>query len=181
MKDIQLITQQFNNAQEFNNELSDYLDTNMMFGSKTPKEWKKEFFIELPENIDFENVIQISAELFTKYQRASYLRDKETMQLTILEQSRIDKYNTAYNNVRTEHEEKFNKGLAAESCKIAANLAVKDLEDAISNQKVAKDFWKSMCDTLVELRKLVDMMGYALANDARIGRELNIYGARNEK
>lgn len=181
MKEIESIAKQFNNAQDFNGQLSSYLNDNLKFGDKSPKEWKQYFFVRLPDNIDFPNLVDIAAEIFDKYQRAASLRDKETMQLTILEQSRIDKYHTAYQGARDEHEKKFNKGLAAKSCEVAANLAVKDLEDAISNQKVAKDFWKTTCDCLTELRKLLEMMGYALSNDARVDRAFNVYGGNKNE
>lgn len=175
MINIDKFSEEFRKAQEFNNSLASYLDENLKFGQKTPKEWKQYFFIKLPENIDFHNLIEINREIFIKYQQAAAYRDKETIQLTMLEQTKIDKYNTVYNDVRTKHEQKFNKGLAADSCRIAAELEIKDLRDAISNQKVTRDFWKSTCDVLTELRKLVEQMGYALASDAKISREMNFY------
>ena len=181
MEDIKTITKQFNNAQDFNHQLASYMDLNLKFGDKSPKEWKQYFFVKLPEHIEFENLIQIAGEIFNKYQQASALRDKETMQLTILEQSIKDKRNLAYQTARDDHEKKFNKGLAAKSCEVAADLAVKDLEDAISNQKVAKDFWKSTCDCLTELRKLLEMMGYALSNDVKINRDFNVYGGNKNE
>lgn len=181
MKEIETITKQFNASQDFNKQLSSYLDKNLKFGDKSPKEWKQYFYVKLPSRIEFANLVEISAELFNKYQQASSFRDKETMQLTILEQSRIDKFHTAYQSVRDDHEKKFNKALAAKSCEVSANLAVKDLEDAISNQKVAKDFWKTTCDCLTELRKLLEMMGYALSNDARVSRDFNVFGGNKNE
>ena len=66
--------------------------------------------------------------------------------------------------------------LAAESCKVAATLAVGDLENAISNQKVIHSFWVKTCDTLTEMRKLLELVGYALAGDARVQRDIVIRG-----
>ena len=180
MKDIEAITEQFNNAQSFNDNLSGYLNDNLKFGDKSPREWKKHFFVKLPSHIEFNNLVEIASEIFTKYQQASAMRDKENMQLTILEQSIKDKHNAAYQHARDEHEKKFKKGLSAKSCEVAADLAVKDLEDAISNQKVARDFWKSTCDTLTELRKLLEMMGYALSNDARVSKGFTVLGGNKD-
>lgn len=181
MKQIAEITTQFNNAQEFNTKLSTYLDDNLKFGDKSPKEWKQYFFVKLPAHIEFENLVELASEIFRKYQMASALRDKQTMQLTILEQSSKDKFHTAWQTARDEHEKRFNKGLAAKSCEVAANLAIKDLEDAISNQKVAQNFWKTTCDCLTELRKLLEMMGYALSNDARVSRDFNVFGGNKNE
>ena len=180
MKEIETIAKQFNNAQEFNSKLNEYLNANLRFGDKSPKEWKQHFFIKIPEQIEFHNLVELASEIFIKYQQAAALRDKENMQLTLLEQSVKDKYNTAYQKARTDHEQKFNKGLAARSCEIAADLAVKDLEDAISDQKVARDFWKATCDTLTELRKLLEMMGYALSNDVKVSRDFNVFGGNKQ-
>jgi hypothetical protein len=174
MKEIEEVVKQFSEAQEFNSELSKYLDANFKFSGKSAKEWKKHFLVKIPEEITLATIVSISSELFTKYQLAAALRDKETMQLTIMEQSRIDKYNSAYQIARNDHEKKFNKGLAAKSCEIEATIAVKDLEDALSNQRLAKDFWKATCDSLTELRKLLEIMSYALSNDVKLNRDINI-------
>jgi hypothetical protein len=182
MNDIEKVISQFNNAQEFNSTLKAFLDKDMYLGSKTPKEWKRFFLIKLPEDIEeinFQTIIAASADIFTKYQQAASLRDRETIQLNILEQSKADKYNEAYQIVRVEHENKFNKGLSARSCEIAASLAIKDIEDAITNQKLVKEFWKQTCETLTELRKLLEIMGYALSNDVRINRDFNVISKHN--
>jgi hypothetical protein len=91
--------------------------------------------------------------------------------MTILEQAKFEKYHTAYQAARSRTEKEFGKPLAAESCKVEATLATKHLEDAIANQKVIKDFWNKTCETLTELRKLVEVMGYALSGDAKVSRD----------
>lgn len=183
MEGIEKIAKQFNDAQEFNTQLKEYLNSELMLGSKTPKEWRRYFTIKLPEDagqINFQTLVEVSAEIFSKYQQAASIRDREIIQLTILEQSRIDKYNVAYQEARDQHENKFKKGLSAKSCEVTASLAIKDIEDAISNQRIAKEFWKSTCDMLTELRKLLEMIGYALANDAKINRDFNVVTKRDE-
>lgn len=183
MEGIEKIAKQFNDAQEFNDSLKNYLDTNLNLGNKTPKEWRRYFKISLPEDsgqINFQTLITASAEIFMKYQQAASIRDREIIQLTVLEQARTDKYNTAYQRARDEHENKFKKGLSAKSCEVTASLAIKDIEDAISNQKLAKEFWKSTCDMLTELRKLLEMIGYALANDAKVNRDFNIVTKKDD-
>ena len=177
MEGLEKIAKQFNDAQEFNIQLKEYLNSYLMLGTKTPKEWRRYFTIKLPEHaseITFQAIIDASAEIFTKYQQAASLRDRETIQLTILEQSRIDKYNVAYQQARDDHEGKFKKGLSAKSCEVTASLAIKDIEDAISNQRLTREFWKSTCDMLTELRKLLEMIGYALSNDVKVNRDFNI-------
>jgi len=180
MEEIEGMISQFRSAQEFNAALNDYLNDNLKFGDKSPKEWKKYFRVKIPDEITFPVLIKLAAEIFEKYQIAAMLRDKETIQLTIIEQSRIDKYNMAYQQAQDESRQKFKKNLAAKSCEIAADLATKDIEDAISHQKIAKDFWKGTCDTLTELRKLLESMGYALSNDVRVNRDFNIRGEKGK-
>jgi hypothetical protein len=176
MKDMERISKKLKNTNEFLEKLGKYLDENFrLTGSSgkqyTVEDWKKFFHIDIPDEINFMVIVNLAAEIFDKYQKASYFRDKQIIQMSILEQSRSDKYNTAYQIARTTNEEKFNKPLAAESCKVAATLAVKDLEDAISNQKVIKDFWNKTCDTLTELRKLVEVICRALSGDSYIQRD----------
>jgi hypothetical protein len=126
-------------------------------------------------------IVDLASQIFKLYQTASYFRDKQTIQMAVLEQTKSDKYNTAYNTARTENEIKFGKPLAADSCKVAATLEVKELEGAIANQKVVRDFWKKTCDTLSELRKLVELMGYALSSDSRVNKDMVVknYGGEH--
>lgn len=166
---------------EFLDELSDYIDGHFSLPGEDKtkfnlKQWKDFFRIEIPEEITFPILISLSGEVARKYQQASYFRDKQQIQLAILEQSRSDKYNLAYNQTRRDSEEKFKKPLAAESCKIAAILAVNELDEALKNQRVIKDFWDGTCKTLTEVRKILETIGFALSGDARIQREYVVKG-----
>jgi len=166
---------------EFLEKLGAYLDENFkIFGAsgtgKSVEDWKTHFHIEIPDEVTFPVLVDLASQVFEKYQIAAYFRDKQTIQMSILEQTKSEKFNSAYQSARTENEEKFGKPLAAESCKVSATLATKDLEDAISNQKVVRDFWNKTCDTLTELRKLLELMGYALSGDARINRDFVVKG-----
>jgi hypothetical protein len=180
MKDIDRIVQKFKDAQDFNYKLSEHLKESLVLDGKTPYQWKKHFKVDIPDEVNPMIILELCADVFTKYQEAAMYRDKQTMQLTILEQSKEDKYNFAFHKARKDHEEKFKKNLSAKSCEIEATLAIKDIKDAIANQKIVKDFWKSTCDTLTELRKLLEMMGFALNTDARINNEVKFYGHNKE-
>jgi hypothetical protein len=94
----------------------------------------------------------------------------------VLEQTQRDKYNQVYNSVRTEHLRITKKALGVDSCKVAAQLAVRDVEDAISNQRIVKDFWTKTCETLVETRKLLEIAGRALTGDSHLNRDIVIKG-----
>jgi len=170
------IARKLQGTQEFCDAVAVHLKTNFFVEGKTMEHWKKYFKVDIPDNIAFENIIGLSQEIWMKYQRAAYFRDSQQVQLAIMEQSKSDRYNTTYNDIRSDTQEKTGRPLAAESCKIAATLAVKDLDGAISNQKVIHNFWVKTCDTLVELRKLLELMGYALSGDARIQRDMVIRG-----
>jgi len=181
MSDISKIVKKLNDTSEFLEKLGVYLDENFKIAGLTGEgysieEWKIHFLVKIPDEVTFPVLVKLAAEVFEKYQRAAYFRDKQTIQMSIMEQTKSEKFNGAYQNARHENEQKFGKPLAAESCKIAATLATKELDDAISNQKVVRDFWNKTCDTLTELRKLLELMGYALSGDARINRDFIVKG-----
>lgn len=176
MSDLQRISKKLKDTNDFLSELGSYLDDNFrLTGSSgkqfTVEDWKKFFHIKIPDEINFMTVISVASDIFDKYQKASYFRDKQIIQMSILEQAKSDKYHKAYQHARTENEKKFNKPLAAESCKTAALLEVKELEDAIANQKVIKDFWNKTCDTLTELRKLLEIICRALSGDSYVQKD----------
>lgn len=175
MKKLDEIKQQVNQSQEFLNELQEYLGKSLLIEGKTMREWKRHFYIKIPDEITFPSVIILAAEVAQKYQEAASYRDEQTVQLTILEQTRADKYNEAYNKARTQST-KSGKPLAAESCKVAACLEVQEIESALSSQRVIRDFWTKTCDTLVEIRKLLETVGRALGGDAWTNRDFVVKG-----
>jgi hypothetical protein len=114
-----------------------------------------------------------------KYQRAAFFRDSQQVNLAIMEQNKAEKYHTEFQHIRIKHQEQFGKPLAAESCKSAALLAIKDIESAIGNQKVIHTFWVKTCDTLTEMRKLIELCGYALSGDSRVQRDFVVRGGEH--
>ncbi len=170
------ITQKLTETQEFCLSVEKHISDKFIVAGKTMREWKRYFRVDVPDDINFMTMIGLGKEIWDKYQKAAYFRDSQQVQLAIMEQAKSDKYNTEYNHVRSQTQQDTGKPLAAESCKIAATLAVKDLDAAIANQRVIHNFWVKTCDTLTELRKLLELMGYALAGDARIQRDVVIRG-----
>ncbi len=170
------IAKKLQETQEFCTAVKGHLDENFLVEGKKIVEWKKYFKIDIPDEMSFASIVNLGQEIWIKYQRAAYFRDAQQVQLAIMEQSKSDKYNTTYNDLRADTQQKTGKPLAAESCKIAATLAVSELDNAISNQKVIHTFWVKTCDTLTELRKLLELMGYALSSDARIQKDFVVRG-----
>jgi hypothetical protein len=186
-EDTENIKGRLEDTKEFLAELNSYLDENFKIIGNSGKGysidvWRKQFIVNIPpaDEITFPTLVALSAEIFKKYQQAAYYRDKQGVQMTVLEQAKFEKYHTAYQSARNRTEKEFGKPLAAESCKVEATLATKHLEDAIANQKVIKDFWNKTCETLTELRKLIEIMGYALSGDAKVGRDF-VVRAKSEE
>lgn len=169
---VEEIAQDLQEAQEFNGNLREFLLENFIIEDKTMTQWKRYFYVRIPEDVSFPVIIRLTQEVARKYQEASRFRDEFTVQLAILDQNKSTKYHAAFNEARTDHEVRHNKPLAAESCKSAASVAIKDVELAISNQKIIKDFWVETCRTLVEMRKHIEAMGRALAGDSWTQRDM---------
>ena len=178
MESLDKLAKRLNETQEFCFAVGDHLKEGFLIENKTMIAWKKYFRIKIPEEINFSTLVALAQEIMTKYQRAAFFRDSQQVTLAIMEQSKLEKYHEEFQYARTTHQEEFGKPLAAESCKVAAILAVKDLESAISNQKVIHTFWVKTCDTLTEMRKLIELCGYALSGDARIQRDFIVKGER---
>jgi hypothetical protein len=172
------IIQETIEAQEFNKNLRDYLLHNFTAEGKTLTEWKRYFYITIPDDINFPIIIKLSQEIAIKYQIAARLRDEFSVQLAIQTQDRDTRYHSAYHEARAGHEAQFNKNLAADSCKSAALVAIHGLETAISHQRIIKEFWSDTCKTLTETRKLVEIMGRALAGDSYVHKDMVIKGVQ---
>lgn len=178
MEEKDILLQKMKDTQEFCAGVERYVKDNFQVEGKSMLAWKQYFHVKIPDEINFPTMIILVQEIWEKYQRAAFFRDAQQVQLAIMEQAKSDRYNTEYNFARTSTQNETGKPLAAESCKIAAILAVKDLEAAISNQKVIHNFWVKTCDTLTELRKLLELASFALSGDAKIQRDMII---RNDK
>ena len=174
MESVDRLAKQLKETQEFCGAVEKHLEDNFLIEGKTMKAWKAYFRIAIPNDLNFHAVVDLAQEIWTKYQRAAFFRDSQQVQLAIMEQTKADKYNTEYNHIRSQTQEKTGKPLAAESCKIHATLAVKDLDGAISNQKVIHTFWVKTCDTLTEMRKLLEVISYAISGDARVQKDFNV-------
>jgi hypothetical protein len=176
MEIVEEIAASVEDAHQFNRELGAFLYKNFIINDKTIADWKRHFHIEIPEEVSFPLLIKKSAEIARKYQEATFFRERQMIQLAILEQAQTSKFNIAYNDAREHHQREFGKPLAAESCKAAASLVIKDIEEAISNQRVVSDFWNKTCLSLIEMRKHLELMGHALAAEARAGRDFVFKG-----
>lgn len=175
------ILKRLNDTQDFCTEVEKHLEDNFLVNGKTIMAWKKYFKIDIPKDINFITIVSIVQEIWDKYQTAATFRDKQQVHLAIMEQAKSDKYNTEYNYARISTQAETGKPLAAESCKIAATLAVKDIDGAISNQKVIHGFWVKTCDTLTELRKLLEIASYAISGDAKAQRDIVIRSNTQEE
>lgn len=160
-------------AQVFNRDLRTYLMENFLIEGRTMTQWKRHFYMNIPDDMNFATVVRLTQEIAKKYQEAARFRDEFTVQLAVLEQSRQPRFSEAWNNVRNQFTaENPGKTLAADSCRAAANVELQDLDAAITNQKIVKDFWTDTCKTLVEMRKNVEIIGRALAGDSWTQRDM---------
>lgn len=176
MESLDTLAKKLNETQEFCRAVEGHLNENFLIEGKTMKAWKKYFKVDIPEELNFSTVILLVQDIWIKYQQAAHYRDSQQVQLAIMEHTSKDKYHTAYENIRSKTQRETGKPLAQKSCEVHATLAIKELEAAISSQKVIHTFWVKTCDTLTELRKLLEVVGYALSGDARINRDFNIRG-----
>ena len=174
MTSVEQLASKLKATQEFTSAVEKYLDENFLIEGKTTRQWKGKFFIKIPSEITFPTVVNLATQIWNNFQEASYYRDKQITQLAIMEQTKLDKYNEAYQVARMQSVKDHGKPMAAESCKIEAIIVVQDLENAINNQKVVKDFWVKTCQTLTEMRKLLEIIGHALAGDSRVSRDFVI-------
>lgn len=177
---IERLAERLSNTQEFCQIVEKHIEDNFIIEGKSMVEWKRHFYIQIPENLDFHAVVMLAADLWSKCQEVARYRDAQQVQLAIMEQSKSDKYLTEYNAIRASTQAESGRPLAADSCKVHATLAVKELDGAIGNQKVVHSFWVKTYDTLTEMRKLLEIIGYAVSADLKLNQEINIRGSHND-
>jgi hypothetical protein len=180
MLDEEEVLQRIEDIQEFTSKLNDHIETTFRIDNKTLKQWKSELKIKFPEDINFHTIIELSKDIAKKFQIASYYRDRQTVYSNVLEQTKTEKYNKAYQTAQDSSRKDFGKNLAADSCKIAASIEIQDLENVINTQRVVKEFWIKTCDTLSEMRKHVEIISYALSADSRIQRDVVVTNYKGE-
>lgn len=162
-------------TQELTKSIDHLVRKQIVFDGHTLDEWRRVLKVDIPSNIDVPTLIQLSIDIGKKYQTASFYRERQNFSVSILEQERAEKWKQAYDNTRAKHQQEFNKPLAAKSCEVAADLTVKEFDDAVNLQKTIQDFWNRRVSTLSELRKIVEIMSYSIGADARMQRDVNIY------
>ena len=176
MEKVEEIATSVEEAHQFNRKLGEFLYKSFVINDRTIPSWKKHFHVDIPEDMSFALIIKKSSEVSRKYQEATFFRERQMIQLAILEQTKTNKFHVAYNDAREGHQKEFGKNLAADSCKVVASLAIKDIEEAIANQKVVSDFWNKTCASLIETRKHLELIGRALSGEAMAGRDFVFKG-----
>jgi len=161
--------------------MENYITNNFYLTDDRGRKWtvleaRKYFKIEIPEEVNFLIIVKLAQELSEKYQKATYLRDKQKIKLSIIKNAQAEKYDSAYQTAREETRREMGKPLAAKSCEVAARLATKVLEDSSNTQQVIYDFWDGVCKTLVETRKHIEAISIALSGDAKIQRDFVVKG-----
>jgi hypothetical protein len=172
MVDEEEVQKRIEEVKEFTDRVNEHIENTFIIDGKTLKEWKTALKVTFPEDINFHTVIELSKTIAKKFQIASYYRDRQMVYSNVLEQTKTEKYNKAYQVAQDTSRKEYGKNLAADSCKIAASIEIQDLENVINAQKVIKEFWIKSCDTLTELRKHIEIISYALSADSRIQRDL---------
>lgn len=176
----QEITTRIEEIKEFTDKINQHIESTFIIDGKTLKEWKRDLKVKFPEDINFHTIVELAKDIAKKFQVASYYRDRQTVYSNVLEQNKTEKYNRAYQWAQEKSRAEFGKNLAADSCKIAASIEIQDLENVINAQRVVKEFWVKSCDTLTEMRKLTELIGYALSADSRIQRDVVITNHRKD-
>lgn len=185
MKEEQILTKTDKSFELLDN-LEDYINHNFRLitssqGTKMSLEEIRSFFrVIIPEDISFPILVNLAREINEKYQRATYLRDKQKVKLALVDQTRIEKYNDAYQLAREETKREMGKPLAAKSCEVQASIATRILENSVNTQQVIYNFWDGICKTLVETRKHIEIISIALSGDAKIQRDFIIKGNNND-
>jgi len=171
---LEEIEQKVEDSKDFLKQVKRFVDKNFIINGKTFDEWEEYFKVKIPNNIDFTVLVHLATEVGNKFQEAAYFRDQQMVKLAILDQERSDRMIKAYNKVRLQHQEEYNKNLSAKSCEMAASLHVKSLDDAMVIQKAVKEFWTKTCVTLTETRKILEVIGYALGADVRAQKDFKV-------
>lgn len=169
---IKEIQDELNETIEVLNELDVHLDKTFLIEGKTRREWRRKLLVNLPEDeITFADVIKLSIKIANNYQTAAFHRDNQALTIDTLSRSKEVRYNQAYQEILNNYIRETGKSLAASSCAIKASSAVQELDSAISAKKILKDFWAKTCETLVETRKNLETIAYALSGEIRAGRD----------
>ena len=84
------IGQRIQEGQEFCRELSRYANDNIVFEGKTLGQWRREFWVKIPEDMNFAALAKLSALIAAKYQHAAFYRDTQNISLVVLEQTQKD-------------------------------------------------------------------------------------------
>jgi hypothetical protein len=171
MLDEKEFEERLTETKEFLDKVNEHIEKTFLIDGKTLREWRREMKVKFPKDINFISVMELSKEIANKFQIAAFHRDKQTVYSNVLEQTKIEKYNKAYQQAQEASRKEYGKNLAAESCKTAALFEIQDLENVINAQRVIKEFWAKTCDTLVELRKHAEILGRSLSGDSYIQKD----------
>jgi hypothetical protein len=136
---------------------SERIKNNLLIYNKTIPEWWAYFGIRLEEdNLNPEICKQLGRKVANLYQEASYYYSLASSSSNALESSQSSTHTERYASVVASYRENNEKVPAAATIEQLVKAEQDEVYSAIATAKIAKDFFKTVLDSLNTVRKIID-------------------------
>jgi hypothetical protein len=149
-------------GQKLQSSLSSTLKTSFFINGKTMDSWRKYFQVNVPaDNLNPEICRGIASKLAMLYQEASGYYAMSDAELQVMERGSESQYRNKYEAHVLEYKNAPNGKIpSAATLENLAKAGLDTLYSAISVSQIAKNFWKSVLDSLDTTRKLIENMTF---------------------
>jgi len=147
--------------------LGDFSLENIIFNDKSLKEWSEHFTINIPRNCNPDDMKSIYSKLLSLLQLCNYLYSKSNSILTLINEGSVIKKSELISSFVKEYEDKKARRPAGTVLEDLAESKL-DLAYLKIHAKIVKEFFRDQRDTLIEMRKTLEQMGFSFHLESKL-------------
>ncbi len=135
---------------------SEAVESRILIGNKTMKQWVEYFKVKIPENPDTAQCKQVDMRLMELHQEASFMKALAEAAHTLGKKSMDSKYREKFISLVNEYKGTDKKLPAKETLETLAMANLDDIDSGLSYAEMIVKFWKDIIDDLNFKRKIIE-------------------------
>jgi hypothetical protein len=169
---FQEIWEYLKTGKQIRDQVGKAFQSQFRFNGKTLEEWRQEFYIKLEEDMNPQDVIAVGARASHLYEVVTFHFNEANSSFLAIESEYERRLAEKMNEIFTSHiETPKNLRPGVEAVKTMAEVQLVDLQSALINAQIVKDFWENLRGHLNNLKYNLQTINNSLINQRKIDKE----------
>lgn len=160
-KTIEITEEYLKNSEKYS-DIAILFSKKFVFAGKSLEEWAVDLLVVIPDEITPDNFRNTCALLAKKLQKANHFFTIANSVYEALSSGTDIKRSNIISDIVHTYESSNARRPGADLIKAKAEKQLSDTLVNKSSAKMVRDFWRNQRDTLIELRKTLEMVGFSM-------------------